>query len=120
MGHLSYLHSFIMPMSTQRLSRHAWQWRLLSLVMVQLPLKGHVKAALRFILRLNKLYTFYSLLKYQTSVYKNTKVQFKEVTDVFKNFVKALCVCLNVFVTVLIIKLCEINMNLTNIALWYL
>lgn len=49
-----YLHSFIMPMSTQRLSRHAWQWRLLSLVMVQLPLKGHVKEALRFILRLNK------------------------------------------------------------------
>lgn len=43
-----------MPISTQRLSRHAWQWRLLSLVMVQLPLKGHVKEALRFILRLNK------------------------------------------------------------------
>lgn len=61
-GHLSYLHSFIMPMSTQRLSRHAWQWRLLSLVMVQLPLKGHVKLALRFMLRLNK-YTIYSHLK---------------------------------------------------------
>lgn len=45
-------HSFIMPMSTQRLSRQAWQWRRLSLVMEQLPLKGQVKLAFRFMLRL--------------------------------------------------------------------
>lgn len=45
-------HSFIMPMSMQRFRRQAWQWRRLSLVMVQLPLKGQVKEALRFILRL--------------------------------------------------------------------
>lgn len=93
MGQLSYLHSFIMPMSTQRLSRHAWQWRLLSLVMVQLPLKGHVKAALRFILRLNKLCTSYSLLKYtDISAYKNNL--FKECIEVIKSLAEALCVCL--------------------------
>lgn len=46
------LHSFIMPMSMQRLRRQAWQWRRLSFVMVQLPLKGQVKEALRFMLRL--------------------------------------------------------------------
>jgi len=45
-------HSFIMPISRQRLSLQAWQWRRLSLVMVQLPLKGQVKLAFRFILRL--------------------------------------------------------------------
>lgn len=45
-------HSFIMPMSTQRLSRHAWQWRRLSLVMRQSPLKGQVNSAFRFMLRL--------------------------------------------------------------------
>lgn len=45
-------HSFIMPMSTQRFRRQAWQWRRLSLVMVQFPLNGQVKLALRFILRL--------------------------------------------------------------------
>lgn len=45
-------HSFIMPMSMQRLRRQAWQWRRLSFVMVQLPLKGQVKEALRFMLRL--------------------------------------------------------------------
>lgn len=45
-------HSFIMPMSMQRLRRQAWQWRRLSLVMVQLPLNGQVKEALRFMLRL--------------------------------------------------------------------
>ena len=45
-------HSFIMPMSIQRLSRQAWQWRRLSLVMRQSPLKGQVKSAFRFMLRL--------------------------------------------------------------------
>lgn len=45
-------HSFIMPMSTQRLSRQAWQWRRLSLVMRQSPLKGQVNSAFRFMLRL--------------------------------------------------------------------
>lgn len=48
-------HSFIMPMSMQRLRRQAWQWRRLSLVMVQLPLNGQVKEALRFILRLQEI-----------------------------------------------------------------
>lgn len=47
-------HSFIMPMSTQRLRRQAWQCLRLSLVMVQLPLKGQVKLAFRFILRLSR------------------------------------------------------------------
>lgn len=37
----------------QRLRRQAWQWRRLSLVMVQLPLNGQVKEALRFMLRLH-------------------------------------------------------------------
>lgn len=45
-------HSFIMPMSMQRFRRQAWQWRRLSFVMVQLPLNGQVKEALRFMLRL--------------------------------------------------------------------
>lgn len=93
-GHLSYLHSFIMPMSTQRLSRHAWQWRLLSLVMVQLPLKGHVKLALRFILRLNK-YTFYSQLKLtDISVYKRKFLK-KNSVSCIKDFFPV-CVSENV------------------------
>lgn len=45
-------HSFIMPMSIQRLSLQAWQWRRLSLVMRQSPLKGQVNSAFRFMLRL--------------------------------------------------------------------
>lgn len=48
------MNSFIMPMSTQRLSRQAWQCRRLSLVMRQSPLKGQVNRALRFMLRLKK------------------------------------------------------------------
>lgn len=54
-------HSFIMPISRQRLSLQAWQWRRLSLVMVQLPLKGQVKLAFRFILRL--MHTHAKMLK---------------------------------------------------------
>lgn len=50
-------HSFIMPMSTQRLSRQAWQWRRLSLVMRQSPLKGQVNSAFRFMLRLPREHT---------------------------------------------------------------
>lgn len=57
------LHSFIMPMSTQRLSRQAWQWRRLSLVMVQLPLNGQVKEALRFILRLQEFKMIHLLIQ---------------------------------------------------------
>lgn len=41
-----------MPMSMHRLRRQAWQWRRLSFVIVQLPLNGQVKEALRFMLRL--------------------------------------------------------------------
>lgn len=88
--HSSYLHSFIMPMSTQRLSRHAWQWRLLSLVIVQLPLKGHVKEALRFILRLKKRKTDSNLLKSIQKYPNLTKTYTKEAvcnttTCVIKN-----------------------------------
>lgn len=66
---LPRLHSFIMPMSTQRFSRQAWQWRLLSLVMVQLPLKGHVKVALRFMLRLGWKQTALKKKKMQTDAH---------------------------------------------------
>lgn len=93
--HPSYLHSFIMPMSTQRLSRHAWQWRLLSLVMVQLPLKGHVKEALRFILRLNKSKTVSNRLKGIEKKNSNlTNYVIKEVL-----FIKAAC----------LIKICKVH-----------
>lgn len=47
-------HSFIIPMSTQRLSRQAWQCRRLSLVMWQSPLKGQVNMAFLFMLLLEK------------------------------------------------------------------
>lgn len=46
-----------MPMSTQRLRRQAWQWRRLSLVMRQSPLKGQVNSAFRFMLRLPREHT---------------------------------------------------------------
>lgn len=76
-----------MPMSTQRFSRHAWQWRLLSLVMVQLPLKGHVKVALRFMLRLREKKT---VSKKKKKIQTNKQV-LKSYTIKKKHFRGLLC-----------------------------
>lgn len=53
-------------------------------------------------LRLNKLYTFYSLLKYTVmKVYKHKR-----------------CMCPDMYATMLIMELCEKNVNVTYIVLW--
>lgn len=51
-AHTAYSHSFIIPMSTQRFSRQAWQCRRLSLVILQSPLNGQVNIAFLFMLLL--------------------------------------------------------------------
>lgn len=53
-GPYAYSHSFIMPMSMHRFSRHAWQCRRLSLVILQSPLNGHVNIAFLFMLLLEE------------------------------------------------------------------
>lgn len=77
-------------MSTQRFSRHAWQWRLLSLVMVQLPLKGHVKEALRFMLRLHESNTFQGTHEKKKNllnkkVYRSKKMEYTLLLNMFQN-----------------------------------
>ena len=63
-----------MPMSTQRLSRQAWQCRRLSLVRVQLPLNWQVKLALRNMQRLEGTarQRYWNLADWHVQIYTET------------------------------------------------